>query len=280
MTSLSEELPKILSELLFSGFFSLIAIWIGARRGFFSLPKPIFQPKNPPKLLLLILAFGIYLLVAIYGQKYLSLIISPWQLSLMLFVSNLLILAALFLFLCTLYAPIRQEILLKQRVFQPKKDLLLALGAYCIVLPIITFSSNTLEAIVQFLFHPPMLPDENAVLFFKSTVGKPLSLVLAIVMISLIAPLIEELLFRGFLQSYIRRFFTPYAAIAISSACFALFHFSPFQGLANIPILGSIFILGCFLGFLYERQGSLFSPFCLHAIFNIFSVAGIYFLKE
>ena len=38
------------------------------------------------------------------------------------------------------------------------------------------------------------------------------------------------------------------------------------------------FILALFLGYLYERQGSLIAPIALHASFNAISVMNIYFL--
>ena len=274
MTPPSEELPG----LFISGILSFIVLWIAIKRGFFtSLRK---DAKHPPTFVLLFLAFAIYIALVIVSQNFLLTVINPWKVSLLLFCSNAITLGGLVLFLQAICAPIRRDILLKSESFAPKKDLFWAIIAYCIALPLITFASRLLEGFVDLVFHPPVLPDENAVIFFKSTFHNPLSFTLAIIMIAALAPFIEELLFRGFLQSYLRRFLSPFFAIAASSFCFALFHYSPDQNFANIIIVGSIFVLGCFLGFLYERQGSLLASFFLHSLFNLFSIAGIYFLKE
>ena len=124
--------------------------------------------------------------------------------------------------------------------------------------------------------HSHDFPDQIAVLFLKMTFEKPGFLVLAMSSIVLFAPLIEETLFRGFLQSWLRRHLAPLPSIAISSILFTSFHYSGDQGASNISILSSLFVLGCFLGFLYERRQSLFSPLLLHGLFNALSAANLY----
>ena len=96
--------------------------------------------------------------------------------------------------------------------------------------------------------------------------------------IILLAPLIEEILFRGFLQTFIRQHLGSRQAIGITSLLFALFHYAPEQGLGNIPIVGSLLVLALFLGFVYEKRGSLLAPITLHACFNSISVLNLYFL--
>ncbi|MGH7176242.1 MAG: lysostaphin resistance A-like protein [Tepidisphaeraceae bacterium] len=81
------------------------------------------------------------------------------------------------------------------------------------------------------------------------------------------APLFEELLFRGHLQTSVRiALGTPWAAIAITSGLFALVH----QSWWMMPPL---FVLSACLGVLYERTGSLWAPIFMHAIFNGLVVA-------
>ena len=102
---------------------------------------------------------------------------------------------------------------------------------------------------------------------------------LIVVIVTFLAPCIEETLFRGFLQSYIRQYLGPKLSIVISSFCFALFHYSSEQGLANISIIGSLFSLAFFLGFIYEKRGSLLAPIILHSAFNTISAINLYFLE-
>jgi len=85
-----------------------------------------------------------------------------------------------------------------------------------------------------------------------------------------IAPLIEEMLFRGFIQTAIRSFFnirnSAWPAIAASSVFFAIMHEDP----GHWPAL---FVLGVCLGYSYEKSGSLFRPIFIHLFFNASSVA-------
>jgi membrane protease YdiL (CAAX protease family) len=82
----------------------------------------------------------------------------------------------------------------------------------------------------------------------------------------LIAPIIEEMLFRGLFQSTLRSLgYGPWLSIAIGSFFFILFHAAP----SHWPAL---FVLSMGLGYSYERSGSLLRPIFIHAIFNAASV--------
>lgn len=83
----------------------------------------------------------------------------------------------------------------------------------------------------------------------------------------LIAPLFEELLFRGYIQTLIaERTRQRWLAIGLTSLLFASIH-------ANWEHRVGLFFLSCALGYAYERSGSLFRPIFLHAVFNGLSVA-------
>lgn len=78
-----------------------------------------------------------------------------------------------------------------------------------------------------------------------------------------LAPLVEELLFRGLLQSLLRKYLDhPWHAVLLTSAVFALFHLNTPQ---NTPAL---FLLSLVLGYNYERCGRLWAPILCHAVFN------------
>lgn len=77
----------------------------------------------------------------------------------------------------------------------------------------------------------------------------------------ILAPLVEETVFRGFLYGALRlRWGSGLAAVA-ASLPFALAHFS----LGAFPAL---FLLGCLFCLLYERSGSLLGPMLFHGLFN------------
>jgi membrane protease YdiL (CAAX protease family) len=97
----------------------------------------------------------------------------------------------------------------------------------------------------------------------------PLRIMIVFVAV-VIAPLLEEMLFRGFVQTTIRSFFgvrnSAWPAIAASSVFFAIMHADP----GHWPAL---FVLGVCLGYSYEKSGSLFRPIFIHLFFNASSVA-------
>lgn len=100
--------------------------------------------------------------------------------------------------------------------------------------------------------------------------------VMIVVLAVIIGPLLEEMLFRGFIQTTMRSFFnirnSAWPAIAASSAFFALMHADP----GHWPAL---FVLGVCLGYSYEKSGSLFRPIFIHIFFNASSVATALFLE-
>lgn len=159
-------------------------------------------------------------------------------------------------------------------------DLTTAFSAWVISFPLIVFVNQALDWIVTHIFHMASSPEQLAVQFLKMTFGYPVLFILALLSIVVLAPLVEEILFRGFLQSFIRQHLGRGQAILITSLLFALYHYSPEQKMSNLTIVGSLFIFSLFLGFVYEKRGSLFASIALHSIFNAFNVINLYFLGK
>jgi membrane protease YdiL (CAAX protease family) len=87
----------------------------------------------------------------------------------------------------------------------------------------------------------------------------------SIVSVCVIAPIIEEMLFRGIV---LRSFLVSYSAtsaILLSSLLFALFHLTVTQ----LPVA---FIMGCLLGWLYFRTRSLWPSILAHFLYNSFTM--------
>ncbi len=92
------------------------------------------------------------------------------------------------------------------------------------------------------------------------TPDNPLSLFLLIVTIVILAPIGEELLFRGFLQKYLENTWGDVTrAILFSSLFFAAIHFNPYWMI-------QIYFLGVLLGFLALRTQSVFPCIVFHII--------------
>lgn len=92
---------------------------------------------------------------------------------------------------------------------------------------------------------------------------------LMVVLAVAVAPLVEELLFRGLFQTMIRSYVgRPWPAIAIASILFAVIH----QDAEHWPAL---FVLALGLGYSYEKSGSLLRAIFMHAMFNGISIVAV-----
>ncbi len=129
-------------------------------------------------------------------------------------------------------------------------------------------------------FLGPQVYEQDAVKFVKLAVNSPLAIFFALGSVIILAPLVEEFLFRGCLQTYLRRFLGAKTAIFCSALIFALFHLSKDQGLGNITLVTSLLVLGIFLGFLYEKTSSLFASIGLHMTFNTISALSLIFYPD
>jgi len=268
------------------GFLSALILFIGWRKGFFVFSNASWEV--PVRFTHVVAVFAIYFITTLlssYFFLYLSKInvltdtvsLTSW----FNFTTSSIILLFLLLFLFILPKKIRMGIWHRSSSESRRplsEDLWFALFAWAISFPMVLFLSQMLELLISSIFNITQLPDQVAVRYLKLTFEHPFYLLMSIFSIVILAPLIEETLFRGFFQTFIRQHLGSKHAILITSLCFSFFHYSSDQGLGNIPIIGSLFILALFLGYLYERQGSLIAPIALHATFNAISVMNIYFL--
>jgi uncharacterized protein len=94
----------------------------------------------------------------------------------------------------------------------------------------------------------------------------PIYFLLQFVAVAIAAPIVEELLFRGYLQTALTNRFSPMIAILLASFLFALVHFQPYA----IPAL---MLIGLTFGYLYHRTGSLKVNIALHVVNNALAIA-------
>jgi len=104
---------------------------------------------------------------------------------------------------------------------------------------------------------------------FGSGIG---GLLLAILVVSFVAPIAEETFFRGFVYPALRKKFGIWAGILISAVVFALFH-------ARIWLIIPVMAMGVVLAFLYEKKKSLGPSIVLHSLNNLLSIIIIYAQK-
>jgi membrane protease YdiL (CAAX protease family) len=88
----------------------------------------------------------------------------------------------------------------------------------------------------------------------------------------ILAPIVEEVLFRGLVQSgFLRIWRRPWLSVLSASAIFAAVHVGAVGEARHA--LAPLFIFGICLGVAFERTGRLWVPVTMHAMFNAVNVA-------
>ena len=111
-------------------------------------------------------------------------------------------------------------------------------------------------------------PKSNAVPLVK-TASDPYATVVLVLTVVLIAPLCEELLFRGAVFGWLRRYLPVVAAAVLSAAVFSAVHRFP-------PALVVLFVFGVSAALVYQRTGSTLNTFVMHACQNATAIAAVY----
>lgn len=144
--------------------------------------------------------------------------------------------------------------------------------AFLAIGPLMFAAALALEWLYRVLHYEH--PQEHDLLAKMREAGNPAIKVLLIIGATTLAPLFEEFLFRGHLQTVLAGILNRkskienrksnvsrmWAAILITSLLFAIVH-----PLWTTPL---IFLLSLCLGYAYERTGNLWTSITIHALFN------------
>lgn len=148
--------------------------------------------------------------------------------------------------------------------------------SWFVIFPVVVAISQIISITLSYIVTQPDV-EQVAVQHLRSIAVSPWLFGLTALAVVTIVPWTEEVLFRGLLQNWIKQIFeSATVGIVLSSLIFAFFHFSFIHGLTNIELLSSLFILSCMLGFIYERQHSLWASIGLHSFFNLVSLLFIF----
>ncbi|HUN49601.1 MAG TPA: CPBP family intramembrane glutamic endopeptidase [Candidatus Sulfotelmatobacter sp.] len=90
-----------------------------------------------------------------------------------------------------------------------------------------------------------------------------------------LAPITEEVLFRGIVFGWLRRKISLFPAVLLSAAAFGAAHFQPDPGEA-IAHMTYAFGVGLFLAYIYQRAGSLWASIAMHVTINTIAVSYVY----
>ncbi len=134
--------------------------------------------------------------------------------------------------------------------------------AIAIVLPLIDCIGALTEMALNWLHKSP--PPHDLLQILRE---HPAPWLCAAVLLSacVLAPLAEEMFFRGLVQTLLRYLlYRPWLAVFLTAALFAMVH--PWWTWPEI------FFLGISLGYAYERTGNLWMSVTMHSLFNLTSI--------
>lgn len=266
---------------------SLLAVFLAKRGGFFRLPEKQKVSLSSFQLLgafliyfataLLVLRPFAYLLTFLYTGKFTALKDIPKELMGIINLSSILLLfLAMTLYIFYIDRETRRIIFGSSRSFL-KIAKSYGFGALTLFIcyPLVLFVNLAAELVVLSLFGASGVK-QVAVQQLQQLIDQPLIFLLLGLGVIFLVPFIEETLFRGFLQNWLKRYCGRGGGIVLASLFFSIVHYSPSQGVTNIELLLSLFVFSCFLGYLYERERALWAPMGLHSIFNLSSVIAIF----
>lgn len=104
-------------------------------------------------------------------------------------------------------------------------------------------------------------------LFGKTNLG----LIVTVLLVVVLAPIVEELVFRGILQRWLMLHMPAIGAIMLTSLFFALYHLSIWAAPLNIA-------LGACCGYLAHRCKTLYPAIVLHMLYNATLVLAAFYL--
>jgi len=195
-------------------------------------------------------------IIASVGKAYLPEENTLFANYLALFVGQGFMIVPLLLFLAARKEPILERL----RIRKISSPVIIASTVLSIGLIIIVDEFDRLSSL--FFTSPDFLDQMGTMLKFDSF-GTAIFLMFGIV---LLAPLGEELLFRGFLQKFLEEYWQDITrAVLATSLFFAVIHLNPFW-------LIQIYALGVMLGYLVWKTGSIWASFILHAANNFIAL--------
>ncbi len=141
---------------------------------------------------------------------------------------------------------------------------LLGLLALLVAFPL-CFGALGLSSLVIYFFTPDYTLPQHDVLVLLDQPDSP-SWVPAVLWLSavVIAPVAEELFFRGVCQTALNHVFRRrWLSTVLVGSAFGLAH------MAQPHVVAPLIVLGVILGYVYERTGSLVAPITMHLLFNL-----------
>lgn len=109
-----------------------------------------------------------------------------------------------------------------------------------------------------------MLPDAWLESYMEASEGIDSGTVAGVIAVALVAPVVEEVIFRGLMMNRLSRVMPGWLAVVISAAVFGVCHGHPIW-------FAYAFVLGAVFGFIDLRAGSIWPSILGHLVFNAIS---------
>nr|XP_025676333.1 uncharacterized protein LOC112776394 isoform X2 [Arachis hypogaea] len=144
--------------------------------------------------------------------------------------------------------------------FEFKGNWLFDVSLGCLMFPVINHLSQVNLNLLPVLQSSPVTVSSVE----QSIVARdPVAMALYAMVVSVCAPIWEEIVFRGFLLPSLTKYMPLWSAILVSSVAFALAHF-------NIQRMLPLVFLGIVMGAVFVRSKNLFPSMLLHSLWNAF----------
>jgi membrane protease YdiL (CAAX protease family) len=137
-------------------------------------------------------------------------------------------------------------------------------------LPVLLVASGLWNFFLTYLVQVPIKAQEVIDIFVHT--DSVTDRILLTLLAAVIAPVTEELIFRGYLYQVAKRYMGFLASMILVSILFSLIHVSL---AASVPL----FLLAILLTLSYERTGSIMTPIIMHAIFNSLTISQLWFIN-
>ncbi|MBG92441.1 MAG: hypothetical protein CL792_00455 [Chloroflexi bacterium] len=167
-----------------------------------------------------------------------------------------------FIFLVVILAK-RRDLNFSQIGFQKPENWKVVVSLIFACYGILIFYGLLIELITLAGVDPGLLKGTNQIVITEtdSSIHTILYIAVLAIAVVVVAPIAEEVFFRGLIYRAISGIYSPLIGIIVSGFLFGLFHF-------NLGVLVPFSLIGMLLAWGFQSTGSLFVPIAVHFVIN------------
>ncbi len=216
--------------------------------------------------------FLIFLLISFFApeiKKVTDLIMGSFSLDLSLI--DLFFIFSIFqfiIFIGYILLVVKGKYKLNFKIFMKRKYSLGEIGKYGLISSAVLFFSTMVISTLIFAMFPVQGEPQDILNIFGEA-GNKWEMVAVFISAAVLAPISEELYFRGFLYKALRNKYSEGVGIAIASVIFASVHFDLYR---FVPF----FTAGIILNHIYEKYENILIPMIAHSVWNGIMVLALF----